>query len=109
VQPPAQIENNLDVSMKQGKAVKNAHAMDEPGETMIDAGDQMIDALRLITTEQMLHLGARQVVYLKAGMRDGEPAFALYRADGTPFAVVDDVETAVEMADKHGLGFVTIH
>jgi len=26
------------------------------------------------------------VVYLKAGMRDGGQAFALYRADGTPLA-----------------------
>ena len=79
----------------------NARALDEPGKTMIDA-------LRHITAEQLLHLGTRQAVYLKAGMRDGEQAFALYRADGTPLAVVDD-ETAVEMADEHGLGIVTIH
>jgi hypothetical protein len=102
VQPAAQSEINLAVSMKQGSAVMNAHALDEPGKTMIDA-------LRHITAEQLLHLGTRQVVYLKAGMRDGEQAFALHRADGTPLAVVDDVETAVEMADEHGLGIVTIH
>ena len=47
--------------------------------------------------------------YLRSGIRDGEQAFVLYRADGTPLVVVDDVETAVEMAATHGLGIVTIH
>jgi hypothetical protein len=46
---------------------------------------------------------------LRTGIRDGEQAFVLYRADGTPLVVVDDVETAVEMAATHGLGIVTIH
>jgi hypothetical protein len=83
--------------------------MGEPGQAMINAGDQTIDALRNITVEQLLHLGIRRMVYLKAGMRDGEQAFALYRADGTPLVVVEDVATAVEMVTEHGLGFVTVH
>ena len=51
----------------------NMHPIDEPDQTMIDAGDQTTAVLRQITAEQLLHLGTRQVVYLKSGMRDGEP------------------------------------
>jgi hypothetical protein len=62
-----------------------------------------------MTVEQLLQLGTRQVVYLKAGLHDGEVAFVLYRADGTPLIAVDDVETAVEMVAEKGLSFATIH
>jgi hypothetical protein len=87
----------------------NMHPIDEPGETMIDAGGQTTVALRQITAEQLLHLGTRQMAYLKSGMRDGEPAFMLYGADGSPLVMVDTGETAVEMAAEHGLDFVAIH
>jgi hypothetical protein len=87
----------------------NMPPIDEPGETMIDAGDQTTAVLRQITAEQLLHLGRRQVAYLKSGMRDGAPAFAVYGADGIPIVVVDDVATAVEMVTERGLGFATVH
>ena len=87
----------------------NMHPMGDPGETLTDSRDQTIAALRHITAEQLRHLGTRQVVYLKSGLRDGEQAFAVFGADGTPLVVVDAVETAVEMVAEHGLGFVTVH
>jgi hypothetical protein len=62
-----------------------------------------------MTIEQLLQLGTRQVVYLKAGMRDGAMAFVLYRADGIPLIAVDDMETAMEMVAENGLRFATIH
>jgi hypothetical protein len=51
------------------------------------SSDQLITALRQMTVEQLLQLGTRQVVYLKAGMHDGEMAFVLYGADGIYLAV----------------------
>jgi len=87
----------------------NVHPIGEPGAITISAGDQTIAALRRITVEQLLHLGKRQVVYLKSGLHDGEPAFVVYGADGIPLVVVDDVATAVEMLTGHGLGIVTVH
>jgi hypothetical protein len=87
----------------------NMRPMIEPGETMINAGDRTTAALRHITVEQLLHLGVRQVVYLKIGMQDGELAFMIYGADGNPLAMVDAVETAVEMAAERGLDFVAVH
>jgi hypothetical protein len=62
-----------------------------------------------MTIEQLLQLGTHQVVYLKAGMLNGEMAFVLYGADGIPLFAVDDVETAVELAAESGLRFATIH
>jgi hypothetical protein len=95
--------------MKEGSAVMNVHPIGEPGAITISAGDQTIAALRRITVEQLLHLGKRQVVYLKSSMHDGEPAFVVYGADGIPLVMVDDVATAVEMLTGHGLGIVTVH
>ena len=87
----------------------NMHPLGEFGETMIDAADQKTAALRQMSVKQLLHLGTRQVAYLKSGIRNGELLFMVYRADGTPLVMVDAVQTAVEMAAQHGLGFVAVH
>ena len=84
------------------------HLISEPGEMLIGAGDSAA-ALRRMTAEQLRQLGARKVVYLKAGIRDGELAFVLYGADGIALAAVDTVDTAVEMVAEYGLGFVAVH
>ena len=60
-----------------------------------------------MTADQLLGLGTRQVAYLRGGTYDGERLFVLYGADGVPLAVVDDVETAVELATERGLGFLS--
>ena len=87
----------------------DTHPSTESGEARHNAGDRRTAALRHMTAEELLHLGTHHVVYLKAGMCDGEMRFVLYGADGTPLAVADDVETAVETAAEHGLGFVSVH
>ena len=71
--------------------------------------DSRATTLRQMTPEQLLHLGTRQVVYLRSGVCDGELAFMLHGADGAPLVMAGDVETAVEIAVKHGLAFVTVH
>jgi hypothetical protein len=75
----------------------------------IAGGDPRTTALRQMTPEQLLHLGSRQVAYLRSSMCDGEVAFVLFGADGAPLFIAGDVETAVEIAAKHGLAFVTVH
>ena len=87
----------------------NMHPMHEPGGTTADAGNSRDSALRRMTAEQLLHLGARQVLYLKTGICNGEVAFVLYGADGTPFMVAEDVEMAMELAAERGLQFVAVH
>ena len=85
------------------------HPVSEPSDTWIDADDRRVSALRQMTAEQLLHLGTRQVVYLKSGMCDGEMLFVLYGADGSPLMVAEDVETAAAMAVDCGLNFVAVH
>jgi hypothetical protein len=62
-----------------------------------------------MTVEQLLHLGIRQVVYLKGDMSDGEGLVVLYGADGSPIAIPDDVESAMEMVAAWGLDVASIH
>jgi hypothetical protein len=69
----------------------------------------MTAALREMTAEQLLDFGKHHMVYLKAGMHDGELSFVLFGADGLPLASTDSVETAVEIAAEQGFEFVPIH
>jgi hypothetical protein len=69
----------------------------------------MAACARQITPAGLLYLGAQQVAYVKVGMFDGERAFIIYGADGTPLAVVDAFEEAAEMLIEHGLNLVTVH
>lgn len=82
---------------------------EDSGEQIGIIGSHRNVALRRMSAEQLLHLGRRQMVYLKAGLRDGELLFVLYGADGVPLATADAVETAVEMACDRGLAFVSVH
>jgi hypothetical protein len=66
-------------------------------------------ALRRMTSEQLLHLGMNQVVYLKAGVCDGQMLFVLFGADGMPVITANDVDAAVESAIEQGLSFVAVH
>jgi hypothetical protein len=86
----------------------STHTSDEPrGEAGVVWDHR--STLRRMTTEQLLHLGTRQIAYLRAGLCDGELLFVLYGADGMPLLTADDAETAVEMASERGLGFVAVH
>ena len=86
----------------------NMYPIGERGK-MNSAGASRTTALRQMTPEQLLHLGTRQVVYLRSGTCQGEPAFMLHGADGAPLVMAGDVETTVEIAAKHGLAFATVH
>jgi hypothetical protein len=74
-----------------------------------NGADRQTAALRQMTVDQLLDLGTRQVVYLRADTCDGESLFVLYGADGVPLVTVDDIETVVEIAAEHGLAFVSVH
>ena len=71
--------------------------------------DRRTTALRHMTADQLRGLGTHQFVYLRAGLYDGERLVMIYGADGEPLTMVDDVETAVEIAAERGLKFVAVH
>lgn len=83
--------------------------IDKPGETVgRDVNAAAADA-RHMTTAELRHLGVPLVVYLRAGMLNGEMAYAIHAADGTPIAVVEDVDAAVALVCEHGMAFVAVH
>jgi len=49
------------------------------------------------------------LVYLRSGKINGEVAYAIHAADGTPMAVVEDVEVALDLASANNMTFVTVH
>jgi hypothetical protein len=73
------------------------------------SSDQLITALRKITVEQLLQLGTREVVYLKAGQHEGETAFLLYGADGASLRAFESFEEVVDTVAQNGLYLATTH
>ena len=65
--------------------------------------------IRHISAEQLAQLGMQQVAYVKQVMVNGAQGFAIHAADGTPMAVVEDVDTAVELVCEHGMAFAAVH
>jgi hypothetical protein len=87
----------------------NVSVIERPGETVGQNLDVLEDEVRHMTTAQFRRLGVRSVVYLRAGLMNGEMAFAIHAADGIPMAVVEDVDSAVALACEHGMAFVAVH
>ena len=84
-------------------------AIDQSDSTNIGASDSVITDIRHITPAQLRELGLPRVAYLRAGMLDGQLVYAIHAADGTPMAIVEDVELAIELASEHGMAFVALH
>ena len=84
-------------------------ATDQSDGTNMGVSDSVITDIRHITPAQLRELGLPCVAYLRAGMLDGHVAYAIHAADGTPMAIVDDVDVAIELAEEHGMAFVALH
>jgi hypothetical protein len=66
-------------------------------------------AMRQMTPEQLMQLGAHHVVYLKARMHKGNLTFILYGAQGNFLWKFDTIEEALEIVGANGLSFATVH
>jgi hypothetical protein len=64
---------------------------------------------RQMTPAQLRCLGMPRLVYLRSGTVDGQTAFAIHAADGTPIAVVADIEVAIELVMENHMAFVPVH
>ena len=51
--------------------------------------------IRKLTQAQLMQLGMSQLAYVKPVWMDGETAFAIFAADGSPMAVAADCDLAV--------------
>ena len=66
-------------------------------------------ALRSMNPEQLRHLGANKLAYVRYGRGHSEPVLVLYGADGMPLAEVDSADAAFEIAADRGLKFIMVH
>lgn len=65
--------------------------------------------LRRMTHKELRELGMSKLAYVRAVIHDGEPAFAIHAADGTPMALADDHDTAVEAIIDHEMIPAWVH
>ena len=50
-----------------------------------------------------------QVAYIKPVLENGQPAFSVHAADGTPLAIIGDRDTAFAAVRSHDLEPVNVH
>jgi hypothetical protein len=71
--------------------------------------ERVIADLRRITGRQLRELGMSQLAYVKAVVYQGENAFAIHAADGTPMALAEDRDSAVEAIIDHEMIPAWVH
>ena len=69
---------------------------------------QEID-IRKLTQAQLMQLGMSQLAYVKPVWMDGETAFAIFAADGSPMAVAADCDLAVAAIVQHEMVPALVH
>ena len=69
---------------------------------------QEID-IRKLTQAQLMQLGMSQLAYVKPVWMDGETAFAIFAADGSPMAVAADCDLAVAAIVQHEMVLALVH
>lgn len=74
-----------------------------------DALAQEAVDIRNLTQAQLMQLGMSQLAYVKPVWMDGETAFAIFAADGSPMAVAADCELAVAAIMQHEMVASLVH
>lgn len=77
---------------------------------LLDDGDatQVFDLYNL-TTDQLMQLGMAHLAYVKPVMLDGQAAFAIHAADGSPMAMATDQALAVAAIVQHEMVAALVH
>ena len=65
--------------------------------------------IRHLSAEQLAALGVAQIAYVKPVMMNGQRAFAIHAADGTPMAVAGDHDVAVAAIREHEMLPSSVH
>lgn len=66
------------------------------------------DILRGLSPSDFLNFGIQDVAYIRPIVIEGQGAFAIYAADGTPLSVVDNEHDAVMLAKQNDLETISI-
>jgi hypothetical protein len=74
----------------------------------VAAVPEVID-IRHLSTDQLARLGVAQIAYVKSVMVNGEMAFAIHAADGTPMALAGDRDVAIAAVRQHEMLPTLVH
>ena len=83
---------------------KDFHAEDDLDQELPEDID-----IRKLTQAQLMQLGMSQLAYVKPVWMDGETAFAIFAADGSPMAVAADCDLAVAAIVQHEMVPALVH
>ena len=65
--------------------------------------------IRNLTQEQLMSLGMADLAYVKRVVVDGETAFAIHAADGSPMALAADRDLALAASVQHEMRPALVH
>lgn len=71
--------------------------------------NDVVNAAPVISISELRGLGMESVAYIRAVEVEGEAGFAIHAADGTPMAVTEDRETAINAILQHEMMPVPLH
>jgi len=83
----------------------NVNTPNQPGDPQAAAP---VD-IRHLSAGQLAELGMTQLAYVKPVVVNGEPAFAIHAADGTPMAIAGDFEVAFAAVRQHDMMPLSVH
>jgi hypothetical protein len=70
---------------------------------------ERVEKLRHISEQEFASLGMQDVAYVKRVMVDDEPVYAVFAADGTQIAAMQDREVAFAAVRQHEIEPVSVH
>ena len=77
---------------------------------MVDGSRDVITIdVRKITAEQLMQLGVSDLAYVKQVQHNGQVAFAIHAADGSPMAMAADCDLAVAAIVQHEMQAALVH
>ncbi len=65
--------------------------------------------VRHMTAEQLMQLGMAQLAYVKPVVLNGQTAFAIHAADGSPMAMAADCDLAMAAIVQHEMLPAMVH
>ncbi len=72
------------------------------------AVESIVD-IRKMTSDQLMQLGMADLAYVKPVMFEGQMAFAIHAADGSPMAMAADCDLAVAAIVQHEMQPAMVH
>ena len=76
---------------------------------MIFKTDDVQKVLKNLSTQDFLAIGMHEVAYIRKVEADGQDAYTVHAADGTPLSVLDSYEEALHVIRQNDLETAIIH